>query len=316
VPINLNQRAIELCLEAHAAAEELRISGRQEPGGPLILDFGIEAQGGLEAGLRLAEICTAGQAQVTLVPADSAVWQGAAVQVVTDDPVRACMASQYAGWKLEHGKFFAMGSGPMRAAAGKEEIFDAIGYREQAEVAVGVLECRKPPPPELCRQIADDCSVSPSHLVLCVAPTASQAGTIQIVARSVETALHKLHTIGFELSRINSGFGVVPLPPVAANDLGAIGRTNDAVLYGAEVTLWVRGDDEGLAAIGPQVPSCASPDFGEPFAAIFKRYDCDFYRIDPQLFSPAAVTFCNLDTGRTFRFGKVLPEVIQHSFLT
>jgi methenyltetrahydromethanopterin cyclohydrolase len=87
VPINLNQRAFELCLEAHAAAEELRISGRQEPGGPLILDFGIETQGGLEAGLRLAEICMAGQAQVSLLPADFVVWQGATVQVMTDDPV-------------------------------------------------------------------------------------------------------------------------------------------------------------------------------------------------------------------------------------
>ena len=252
VPINLNQRAFDLCLEAHAAAEELRINGRQEPGGPLILDFGIEAQGGLEAGVRLAEICAAGQAQMSFVPADSKVWQGAAVQVMTDDPLRACMASQYAGWKLAHGKFFAMGSGPMRAAAGKEEIFDSIGFREQAEVAVGVLECRKPPPDELCQRIADDCGVSASHLVLCIAPTASQAGTIQIVARSVETALHKLHTIGFDLSRIKSGFGVAPLPPVAGDDLAAIGRTNDAVLYGGEVVLWVTGDDDSIEAIGPR----------------------------------------------------------------
>jgi methenyltetrahydromethanopterin cyclohydrolase len=316
VPINLNQRAFDLCLEAHAAAEELRINGRQEPGGPLILDFGIEAQGGLEAGLRLAEICTAGQAQMSLVPADSKVWQGAAVQMMTDDPLRACMASQYAGWKLEHRKFFAMGSGPMRAAAGKEEIFDSIGYREQAEVAVGVLECRKPPPAELWQRIADDCGVSASHLVLCIAPTASQAGTIQIVARSVETALHKLHTIGFDLSRIKSGFGVAPLPPVAGDDLAAIGRTNDAVLYGGEVVLWVTGDHDSIEAIGPRAASCASPDFGEPFASIFNRYNRDFYRIDPQLFSPAAVTFCNLDTGRTSRFGKVLPEVVQKSFLS
>jgi methenyltetrahydromethanopterin cyclohydrolase len=316
VPINLNRRAFELCLEAHAAAEELRISGRQDPGGPLILDFGIEAPGGLEAGLRLAEICTADLAQVSLVPAERSLWLGPAVQVVTDDPIRACMASQYAGWKVDHGKFFAMGSGPMRAAAGKEAIFDSIGFREQADVAVGVLESRKMPPPELCSQIAADCGVDPSHLILCVAPTASQAGTMQIVARSIETALHKLHTIGFDLSRIDSGFGTAPLPPVARDDLAAIGRTNDAVLYGGEVVLWLRGDDESLEAIGPRVPSCASPDFGEPFATIFKRYNCDFYRIDPQLFSPAAVTFCHLDTGRTLRFGKVLPDVIEKSFLS
>ncbi|MEX2141670.1 MAG: methenyltetrahydromethanopterin cyclohydrolase [Pirellulales bacterium] len=314
--ISLNQQAFELCLEAHSAADELRISGRQEAGGPLILDFGIEARGGLEAGLRLAEICLAGQGEVALVPADRSVWSGPAIQVTTDDPVRACMAAQYAGWKLEQGKFFAMGSGAMRAAAGKEAIFESIRYREQADVAVGVLESRKLPPSELCDRIAADCGVNASHLVLCVAPTASHAGTIQIVARSIETALHKLHELRFEISRVESGYGVAPLPPVAADDLAAIGRTNDAILYGGEVTLWVRGDDESVAAIGPRVPSSASPDFGEPFLAIFQRYDCDFYRIDPHLFSPAAVTFCNLDTGRTQRFGQISPEVIRRSFLS
>ena len=316
VPINLNQRAFELCLEAHAAAEELRIRGRQELGSALILDFGVEAAGGLEAGLRLAEICTAGLAQISLVPADRSTWRGAAVQVVTDDAVRACMGAQYAGWKLAHGKYFAMGSGPMRAAAGKEAIFDTIGFRETTEVAVGVLESSKLPPGEMCQMVAADCRVGPAQLVLCVAPTASQAGTIQIVARSVETALHKLHELGFDLARVASAFGTAPLPPVAADDLSAIGRTNDAVLYGGEVTLWVGGDDESVADIGPRVPSGASSDFGEPFAAIFRRYDCDFYKIDPHLFSPAAVTFCNLDTGRTQRFGQVLPEVIQKSFLS
>jgi methenyltetrahydromethanopterin cyclohydrolase len=314
VPINLNQRAFELCLEAHAAGDELRIRGRQEPASALILDFGVEAVGGLEAGLRLAEICTAGLAQVSLVSADRSIWHGAAVQVVSDDPVRACMASQYAGWKLVHGQYFAMGSGPMRAAAGKEAIFDTIACREAAEVAVGVLESGKLPPWELCQMIAADCRVGSAQLILCVARTSSQAGTIQIVARSVETALHKLHELGFDLARIASAFGTAPLPPVAADDLAAIGRTNDAVLYGGDVTLWFSGDDDSVAEIGPRVPSSASPDFGEPFAAIFRRYDCDFYKIDPQLFSPAAVTFCNLDTGRTQRFGRVVPEVLEKSF--
>jgi methenyltetrahydromethanopterin cyclohydrolase len=148
-----------------------------------------------------------------------------------------------------------------------------------------------------------------------MAPTASQSGTIQVVARSVETCLHKLLELGFDPKRIESGLGTAPLPPVAEDDLAAIGRTNDSVLYGGEVTLWVRGDDDSLRDIGPRVPSSASPDFGQPFAEIFRRYDHDFYKIDPHLFSPAAVTFCNLDTGRTFRFGQVSPDVLQRSFL-
>ena len=71
--------------------------------------------------------------------------------IATDDAVRACMGAQYAGWKLAHGKYFAMGSGPMRAAAGKEAIFDTIGFRETTEVAVGVLESSKLPPGETSR---------------------------------------------------------------------------------------------------------------------------------------------------------------------
>jgi methenyltetrahydromethanopterin cyclohydrolase len=224
------------------------------------------------------------------------------------------MASQYAGWQISVGKYFAMGSGPMRAAAGIEELFNKIGHREQSDRVVGILETRKLPPPEVFELIANRCGVPPDRVTLLVAPTASQAGGVQIVARSVETTLHKLSELGFDLAQVESGWGVAPLPPVAADDLAAIGRTNDAILYGGEVTLWVRGDDAQLAEIGARVPSSASRDHGEPFAAIFDRYNRNFYDIDPHLFSPAVVSLVNLDTGRTHRFGAVLPEVVQRSF--
>lgn len=315
VAIHLNQQAFKLAEAMIRDAERLRIGVMREAAGATIIDFGIEVPGGLQAGLRLAEVCLAGQGQVRLVPADKSLWAGPAIQVVTDDPVRACMASQYAGWKLEHGKFFAMGSGPMRAAAGKEAIFETIGSTEQADVAVGVLETRKMPPAEIVESITESCGIDVSRLTLFVAPTASQAGSIQVVARSVETALHKLHELGFDLARIQSAYGTAPLPPVAKDDLAAIGRTNDAILYGGEATLWVRGDDESLIDVGPRVPSSASKDFGQPFAAIFKQYAYDFYKIDPHLFSPALVTFMNLDSGQVFRFGQTSPDVIQQSFL-
>ena len=120
--------------------------------------------------------------------------------------------------------------------------------------------------------------------------------------------------LGFDLKQVESGWGVAPLPPVAADDLAAIGRTNDAILYGGEVTLWVRGDDAQLAEIGARVPSSASRDHGQPFAAIFQRYNRNFYDIDPHLFSPAVVTLINLDTGRSHRFGRTMPDVIEKSF--
>jgi methenyltetrahydromethanopterin cyclohydrolase len=266
----------------------------------------------LEAGLALAEICLAGLGTVTFVP--STLGPGPAVQVTTDQPLAACMASQYAGWQITGGKYFAMGSGPMRAAWGKEALFDTIGFREDAAWTVGVLESAQIPPADVCVRVAQDCRVPPSHLTLLVARTASIAGTVQVVARSVETCLHKLHEVGFDLNRVRSGYGTAPLPPVAADDLTGIGRTNDAVLYGGSVTLWVRGDDASLAAIGPRVPSSASPDHGQPFAAIFESAGHDFYKIDPLLFSPAEVAFVNLDTGRTHRFGGLRPDVLRQSF--
>jgi methenyltetrahydromethanopterin cyclohydrolase len=311
--MDLNRRAAQLCDALASDAARLRIVVRTS-GPARMIDLGIEALGGLEAGLRLAEICMAGLGQVHLVAARRELGAGPAVQVLTDHPVAACMASQYAGWQISGEKFFAMGSGPMRAAAGKEELFDRIGHRDSADVAVGVLETRKLPPVAVVERLAADCGVPASALTLLAAPTASQAGNVQVVARSVETALHKLYELGFDLNRIESGYGLAPLPPVAADDLAGIGRTNDAILYGAEVTLWVRGDDASLEQIGPAVPSSASPDHGRPFAEIFERYGRDFYQIDPHLFSPAAITFSNLDTGRSFRFGQLLPDVLRQSF--
>lgn len=312
--MNLNDRAAALCLSLLEDRAALRIAARQSPSGCQFLDCGIAATGGLEAGRRMAEICMAGLGRVQFGAAAPELGGGPAVLVATDHPVAACMASQYAGWQITGGKYFAMGSGPMRAAAGKEALFATIGCRERPECAVGVLESRAFPPDELCRDLAGQCGVPPDKLTLLAAPTASLAGTVQVVARSVETALHKLFELGFDLERVVSGWGTAPLPPASADDLAAIGRTNDAILYGGEVTLWVRGDDASLHEIGTRIPSCASADFGRPFAAIFEHYGRDFYAIDPQLFSPAVVTLANLDTGSVLRFGRTLPDVVRQSF--
>ncbi len=111
-----------------------------------------------------------------------------------------------------------------------------------------------------------------------------------------------------------SGYGTAPLPPPAADFLQAIGRTNDAILYGGQVVVWVRADDDQLAELGPKVPSSSSPDHGAPFAEVFRRYDMDFYKIDPMLFSPAVLCFQNLQTGRSHTFGRVEPDVLRRSF--
>lgn len=305
----LNRRALELCERGIADAERLRIAVHRNSDGSRVVDCGVAARGGLEAGRLLASVCMAGLGEIEILPPRSP-WTTPVVAVRTDHPAAACMASQYAGWRISSEGYFAMGSGPMRALARKEPLFETMGgLVERETVAVGVLEASRLPPPAVCQRIAQRCGVEPSNLVLLVAPTASQAGAVQVVARSAETAMHKLAELDFDLARVESAFGVAPLPPVAANDFEAMGRTNDAVLYGAEVTLWVRGDPESLERIGPRIPSIASPDHGAAFVELFRRCEGDFYRMDPMLFGPAVVTLHHLDTGQTLRFGKLVPEL-------
>jgi methenyltetrahydromethanopterin cyclohydrolase len=202
----------------------------------------------------------------------------------------------------------------MRAAYDKEELFNDIPGRERPPVAVGVLETRKLPGEDVVAHLAECVNLDHARLTLLVAPASSIAGTVQVVARSVETALHKLHELKFDLKQVVSGFGVAPLPPVAADEIGAIGRTNDAILYGGRVVLWVRSDDDRLAEVGPKVPSSASPEHGAPFAEIFERAGRDFYKIDPMLFSPAELVVQNLASGRCHRFGRPAPDVLRRSF--
>jgi methenyltetrahydromethanopterin cyclohydrolase len=312
--LTLNERAQRLADHLASTAAAVRITSRQTPSGARVLDCGVEAVGGLQAGLGMARVCLAGQAEVTLVPGDVAGRPCPIVQVASDHPVLACMACQYAGWQIALEGFFAMGSGPMRAAYGKEELFDHIPGREEAPVAVGVLETGRLPGDAVVEYLADALKLPSAKITLLAAPASSMAGNLQVVARSLETALHKLHELGFNLGQVVSGFGVAPLPPVARGDLQAIGRTNDAILYGGRVFLWVRADDDELAEVGPKVPSSASPDHGAPFAEVFERYERDFYKIDRMLFSPAAIVFNNLASGRSHAFGRVEPEVLERSF--
>jgi methenyltetrahydromethanopterin cyclohydrolase len=137
---------------------------------------------------------------------------------------------------------------------------------------------------------------------------------IQIVGRVLEVALHKAHTLHFPLANIVSGSGVAVLPPVAKDFMTAMGRTNDAILFGGSVNLQVTGSDEAAADLALNLPSSASKDYGKTFAEVFKSYNMDFYQIDPLLFSPAKVTITNLETGNIFEGGQLNADLINLSF--
>ena len=292
--------------------------------GASVLNFAADGKGTIAAGLKLAEICMGGLGQVKVVTAAEATTdtvnddlQLPRINVSTDHPLLACMAAQYAGWPLEGGEgenFFAMCSGPARSLRGQEKVLKEYGLVHSANEATGVLETSQLPPPTAVADFAKQCSVAIENVTLCIARTASIPGSLQVVARSVETALHKLHELEFDLATIKTGYGSAPLPPIPKDDLTALGWTNDAILYGSTVNLSVETSDEAIKKIIDLVPSKASNDFGTPFLDIFNSYEKDFYKIDKMLFSPAQITIHNVATGNTFQSGEIRNDILRSSY--
>jgi methenyltetrahydromethanopterin cyclohydrolase len=321
--INVNQRAVSIVRQMIDDSEALGLKIYRLNNGATVMDAGVKVPGSMEAGRLFSSACLGGLGQVTFTQqgfhsqdpsADSNFWLPA-VAVSVNLPHIACMASQYAGWSVKLKRYFAIGSGPARALYAGEEIFQKLDYIDQGETAVLMLETRELPDEDVAAFIAGKCRIQPEQLVLLVAPTASLVGSIQVAARAAETGLHKLVELGFDVRCVTAAFGLCPLAPVAADDLHAIGRTNDAILYGSQVFYSVRAEDEALAALIDKIPSTSSRDYGIPFYDLFMRYKGDFYQIDRLLFSPAEVTLNNLNSGRTFRAGGVNSSLIHQSLL-
>ena len=311
---SLNIRAMALADALAADPEAYGVVVTTLPNGARLIDCGTTAPGGLEAGRIFAEICMGGLGAVSFSEMTIDGLSMPAVLVRTDHPETACLASQYAGWAVQREKYFAMGSGPARGLVRAEPLFDELQHKEQADCAVLCLETRQMPDADIAAYIAQRAGVSPKQLTLLAAPTASMAGGIQIAARIVETALHKLHALKFHMADVLHGVGVAPIPPIAKSDPRGIGRTNDAILYGGRVHLAVRGDDSLIEALAARVPASTSANYGEPFYDVLKAAGFDFYKIDPMLFSPAEIVLTNVMSGRTFRAGALNGAVLRQSF--
>jgi len=312
--LSVNQLAQPLLQKLLQQADMLQLGVFRHEAGCTIVDAGVEHAGSAEAGRLVAEICMGGLGTVTLQADDHFAGWSNAIAVTSTEPVLACLASQYAGWALSHEKFFSLGSGPARALAQREDLFKELAYVDSAASTCIVLETDKVPPLAVIEKIERDTKVVADNLTIILTPTTSIAGVVQIVGRVLEVALHKAHTLHFSLENIVSGSGLAVLPPVAKDFMTAMGRTNDAILFGGHVNLQVRGDDVAAAKLAEDLPSCASKDYGKTFAEVFKFYEMDFYKIDPMLFSPAQVTVTNVDTGNVFTAGYLNADLISLSF--
>jgi len=310
---SVNKKALEFVKTIIDEKDALDCRVEKSTDGATIIDAGIECTGTPELGRLIGEVCLGGLGSVRLSTTYIGDLELPAVIVGTDYPKIATLASQYAGWTIKVEKYFAMGSGPARALAQVEKLYDELEYRDRSKKGVIILESREKPSEAVTGYIAEKCGIATSDLFCIVVPTASIAGSVQISSRVVEVGMHKLHEIGFDPEKVRRGYGVAPIAPVAKNDSRAMGITNDCILYGGRTYYFVKSDDDDFQTVVEKVPSSTSEQYGQPFYDLFKSVKFDFYKIDPLLFSPAEVTINHIESGKIYHAGELNPDILKKS---
>ncbi len=301
--------AVELVDEAIDFAGELNVDVTELDSGATVLDFGVAAAGGLEAGLLLAEIQTAGLATVQTRMDEVAGTPFPHVELTTDKPALALLCSQKAGWELVAEGVEGLGSGPARALVGEEGEFEAVGYYDEFDLTVLTVEAATLPGDAAAEQVADRAGVGVSGVFLPTYPTGSMAGSVSAAARAPELALFRLFELGYDPTDVVSAAGSAPVAPVSRDEDVAMGRTNDALAYGGQVYLQVREDFDRF----DEVPSTAADEYDTPFEQVFEDADWDFYEVPESVFAPAQVTVDVID-GPTHALGATNHDLLAESF--
>lgn len=314
--VSINEEAVKVVKNVISNAARLGVKVEKLDNGTTILDMGINAEGSWQAGIEFIKLNMGNLGNVDIVPYRVGELELSSVFLHSDQVVTATIASQIAGWKLKSGEKTIIGSGPARAQAvvDSDYYFEMTDYRDQNEECVLCLQMQELPDEEIANEVAEACQVGPENIYLVVAPSASLVGSIQVAARSVEQTVHKMFEHGFNLDNIRYAKGLAPIAPIIADETEAMGRINDALLYGGYSEFWVYCDDNEIIEIINKLVSEASEHYGQPFSKLFKEAENDFYKMDKDIHAMSKVKMHNIKTGKLFEAGSIHTEVIKESY--
>jgi len=238
---SLNRMAIELVDEALDYAEELNIGGYDLENESTVLDFGLEFDGGIEAGLLLTEIQTAGMATPSYELGELGDASIPFVELSTDQPALSLLCSQKAGWEVLTEDFEGLGSGPARALVAEEEEFRRIGYTDAFDLTALAIETDADPTESVAEHVAERAEVETSSVFLLAYPTASLVGSITNAARAAELATFRLSELGYDPSTSSLRRGAHRSHPSrATSGRPSRGRTTRSLTAGAHISRSVR----------------------------------------------------------------------------
>jgi methenyltetrahydromethanopterin cyclohydrolase len=316
--ISINREAMKIVRTILESPEALGVGVSRLANGATLIDMGQRAPGGWLAAKYYTLVTLGGLGDVSYEPFALGDVVLPAVRVMVDRPMEACVASQIAGWRLDPlgTPNAAIAAGPARALnhANPDYYVQMAGYRDESDEAVVAIQTAQPITTRIADTIAQGCGLEPKDVYILVAPNSSLVAAVQVSARIIEQTLHRLPEEGFDLKTVRYAQGYCVIPPLIDDEVVAMGRINDALLYGGASTLYVEATDDSIAAVIGRITSSASRAYGRPFLEIYEAAGRDFYQIPLDLHSPAAVHINNLTTGRSFSAGALNHDVLRRSF--
>lgn len=318
VSVNLEaKKTVDVMIEKK---DDLNIAVEELSNGATVIDCGVNVEGSFKAGELYTKVCLGGLADVGIsIPGDlSESFALPSVKIKTDFPAISTLGSQKAGWSVSVGDFFALGSGPARAIAKKPaETYEEIDYVDtESDIAILTLEADVLPGEDVAEAIAKECNVETDAVFLLVAPTSSLVGSIQISGRVVENGTYKMmEALDFDVTKVKHAAGIAPIAPIDPDGLKAMGKTNDAVLFGGRTYYFLESEEgDDIEELAKKLPSSAADGYGKPFFDVFKEAEFDFYKIDKGMFAPAEVVINDMKTGKVYREGYVNVDLLKKSF--
>jgi len=316
--LSVNKEAFLLVKELIINSEKLKVDVSYLDNEATVIDLGQRVAGSWEAGRILTEILLGGLGEVSFetFPAKIANNYLPAVNVRTSHPLISLAGCQISGWELSPGNFAPILAGPGRTLGRKADdwLEPYTDYEDDFDKAIITIESPDPVTVKQSNQLAEACNVEPNMLYILIAPPASLATYIQVSGRILEQTIHRLKEENFELDNITQAQGFCVIPPLIDDNLIAMGRMNDALIYGGHAQFTVKTEDKEVESVIKKITADNSKVYGRPFKEIFKEADLDFYNVPKELFSPASVTFVNQKSGNIFKAGGFNIEVLEKSF--
>ncbi|MCK4477066.1 methenyltetrahydromethanopterin cyclohydrolase [Candidatus Bathyarchaeota archaeon] len=314
--IKVNELSLRIVKKILDHPKKLSIEVSKLENGATIIDMGVHARGGFEAGRLATEICLGGLANAQLAMMTFADITLPAIGVTTSWPAISTLGIQ-AGYPLLEGeKTKLIASGPARALALKpRKLFDFLDFMDESNIAVIVLQMDYLPSEQVAELIAAECNIESKDLYILVTPGESLAGATQIAGRAIEDVTFTMREVlHYDVRKVKHMFGLAPIAPVCKFVKVEKALSDDLICYCGKVFVALESKKgEDLENLAEELVFESTPIYGKTFYDVLKEANFDFRKVPgfPSIFRPAQVIINDLRTGKMYKAGDVNLDMIK-----